>query len=230
MEQAVKSEAIKSVEVGIESELLMTNDGIEEVGVDFSMGGQTIPDLASISVLPTTLPSLVAGVTGGKLEAYGIDSDGESVNITAMCIWTSADEDIATVDRNGNVEGTGLGGPINITATLSQGSKQATPKTDTCAVTVALPEFDSLIVLPATVSVEEAATSQLAAWGVLAGSPNIDITGACDWVSATPGTCTVGATTGLVTGVAAGGPIDVTATMDQVADVEDICAVTVTAP
>ena len=134
MLQAVKSETIKSVEVGIESELLMVNDGIEEVGVDFSMGGQTIPDLASISVLPATLS--IAEDAKGQLEAYGIDADGESVNITAMCVWTTAAAVTATVDDNGIVTGVAAGGPINITATMSKGSKQSTPKTDTCAVTV----------------------------------------------------------------------------------------------
>lgn len=134
MEQGVKSESIKSVQVGTESELLMINAGAEEVGVDCSIGGLTLPDLASISVLPATLSIAEDGY--GQLEAYGVDADGESVNITSLVVWTTAAAVTATVDENGKVFGVAAGGPINITATLSQGSKQATPKTDTCAVTV----------------------------------------------------------------------------------------------
>lgn len=134
MIQSVKSESIKEVEKYpvVESELLMTNDGHEEVNVDFSMGGQTIPDLASISVLPAT-KSIVA-TKKFQLEAYGVDADGELVNITAMCQWTTASAAVVKVNQSGIIEGVAAGGPTNITATMRK--SHATALTDTCAVTV----------------------------------------------------------------------------------------------
>ncbi len=98
-----------------------------------------------------------------------------------------------------------------------------------CVVTaVPLPDTTpaSILIAPSTATIEEGRTQQLtalilnAAGGTLAGlSPS-------GWSSATPATCTV-SSTGLVTGIAAGGPINVTAT--YLALTSNACAVTVSA-
>lgn len=144
-------------------------------------------------------------------------------------VWSSADEDVATVEASAtdSTKATVTGvseGSAAITAAV--GGKSAV-----CTVTVTAAEAEpepvevSVSVAPGTLSLEAGKT----------GSVTATVTGTDDevvWSSADEDVATVAAsatdsTKATVTAVAAGGPVNITAT---VGDKSDSCAVTVTAP
>lgn len=113
------------------SELLMTNKGGEEVGVGIEIDGRLIPDPVSLSVLPATKAAGVGDVF--KLEAYVLDSDGESYLATTLCNWVSGTPTSVNVKQNGECTALATTGST-ITATFNLDSLGTL--SDTCVVTV----------------------------------------------------------------------------------------------
>lgn len=119
--------------------------------------------------------------------------------------WQSSDATIVSVSTSGMVTGVANGGPVTVTA-AAQG------KQGTAEITVAPPAVASVRVEPATASVAVGRTSTLVArafdaqGGELPGRSTV-------WNSSDPGIVTV-STTGAITGVAVGGPVTVTATIE----------------
>ena len=64
--------------------------------------------------------------------------------------------------------------------------------------------LQSIAVTPANPSIAAGLTQQFTATGTYSDNSTADLTGSVSWASATPGTATIGATTGLATGVAVG--------------------------
>lgn len=81
--------------------------------------------VASISVSPATD---TLDLSNEETQQLTVTND-EGDDVTADCSYATADAAVATVSSTGLVTATGVGGPINITATYAG-------KTDTCAVTV----------------------------------------------------------------------------------------------
>ncbi len=71
----------------------------------------------------------------------------------------------------------------------------------------------SLAVTPSTSSVNKGSTVQIAATGTYSDSSTHDATSSANWTSSSPSLATVGASTGLVTGVSGGGPVTITASI-----------------
>jgi hypothetical protein len=113
--------------------------------------------------------------------------------------------------------GVAPGGPVNVTARYGK-------ITDTIAVTVD-DIYESLAVVPDEPSILEAGVQQLAITATMKDETTRDVTGQCTFESANEAVATVDET-GLVTGVAAGGPVNITATFRELTAVS---AVTVTA-
>lgn len=157
--------------------------------------------ITSISVAPTPR-DLIVGATL-QLAATPRDSAGGTLS-GRVVVWNTADPAIASVSATGLVTAVGVGGPVQITA-ASEG------RSGTAAITVVPVPVASVSVSPPSASIGVGATVQLSA------TPRDSAGGALTgrtvtWSSASPSIATV-SPTGLVTGIAAGGPVAVTATV-----------------
>lgn len=136
---------------------------------------------------------------------------GENLSLTATAsdeaeiTWSTSDEDVATVSRNGTVRGVGEG-----TATITAATEDASA---TCTVTVSAV---TVTISPETASVERGETVQLSA--------TASDDGTITWSSSDTSIATV-SSTGLVTGVAEG---TATITARRGSAGSDTCTVTVT--
>lgn len=136
---------------------------------------------------------------------------GENLSLTATAsdeaeiTWSTSDEDVATVSRNGTVRGVGEG-----TATITAATEDASA---TCTVTVSAV---TVTISPETASVERGETVQLSA--------TASDDGTIAWSSSDTSIATV-SSTGLVTGVAEG---TATITARRGSAGSDTCTVTVT--
>ena len=88
------------------------------------------PTLATVnSVAVTGSASVIAVNSTLQLEAFALDSDGNSI-AKSNWTWVSADPDVADVDGTGSVTGKAAGGPVQILATVDGvvGGMQVTVK------------------------------------------------------------------------------------------------------
>jgi uncharacterized protein YjdB len=168
-------------------------------GCKSSSSGTTTP-VASVSVTPSSVALAPGG--SSQLTAVPRDADGNALTDRTVT-WSSASLAVATVSTTGLVAAVSVGGPVTITAT-SEG------RSGTAAITVAPVPVGSVSVSPlnstvvAGTSAPLTATTKDAAGNVLTGRT-------VTWTSSNSAVATVNATTGLVTGVAAGGPVTITA-------------------
>ena len=171
--------------------------------------------VASVTVSPASA-SLTVGQTA-QFSATPRDANGNALAGRPVT-WTSSDGTIASVSASGRATGVAAGGPVTITATSEGQSGAAT-------VTVANAPVASVTVAPATASVATGQTVQLSATPTDAnGNP---LTGrVITWASSDNTIASVNGS-GLVTGVAAGGPVTITATSEGKSGTASI---TVTAP
>src|SRR5438876_6640205 len=161
----------------------------------------TVP-VASVTVTPATASLVVGGTV--QLTATPKDANGNPLTGRTI-VWSSSDNTIATVNGSGLITGAGAGGPVTITAT-SEG------QSGTATVTVSLAPVASVTVTPSSANVAITGTVQLTATPKDAnGNP---LTGrAISWSSSNNAIASVNGS-GLVTGVAAGGPVTITATSE----------------
>lgn len=167
----------------------------------------TSPVLTSITVTPATA-SIDSGATQ-QLTASPLDGTGATF-VGATVTWSSSDSTIAAVDANGLVTGQPTIGTVTITATATSGAVSVTG-TSSITVNTPAPVLTSISITPDTVTIDAGTTQQFTAVGVdQFGSPfTTPIT--FTWNSSNQAIATVDQT-GLATGVAAGGPVTITAT------------------
>lgn len=137
-----------------------------------------------------------------QIAAFARMSDGSVVDQIPFFPWSTEDGAVATVDA-GLVTAVAKGGPVNI----HFGSSDPGPA---AAITVIDPVLTALSVAPQTGSVGAGKTLQLAALGAFSDGGHVDLTGAVTW-SGGDSHLSVDAS-GLVHGLALGGPATVTAT------------------
>ena len=158
--------------------------------------------VASVQVTPTAATVVVNGTM--QLTATAMNTTG-GVLTGRPVQWVSANPTVATVNAAGLVTGVTAGGPVTATATIEG-------KTDGAAITVALVPVATVQVSPPTGTVGVGLTTQLTAatndvlGNALTGRP-------ITWQSGNPSVATV-SIGGLVTGLAPGGPVSVTATAE----------------
>jgi len=175
----------------------------------------TVAPVNTVTVTPPTA-TLVLGVTPTQQLTAVLKDVANHVLSGRVVTWTSSAPTVATVDVNGLVTAVAAGGPVTITAT-SEG------KSETSSITVALDPVNTVIVTPptGTLVLGVMPTQQLSAQlkdvngTVLSGR-------VVTWASNT-GVATVDAN-GLVTAVAAGGPVTITATSEGKAGTSSITA------
>lgn len=172
--------------------------------------------VASVSVTPATL-TLTPGETA-QLTATPRAADTSPLTDRAVS-WTSTDPAVASVSSTGLVTAVTPGGPIAITAT-SEG------KAATAQVTVSPTPVATVETSPATTSIEAGDTTRFVA--TLRSATGAELTGrTIAWSSANTAIAAVDATSGLVTGIAPGGPVHISATSEGK---QASSAVTITAP
>jgi len=157
--------------------------------------------VASLSVSP---PS-ASVVVGNTQQLNAVTKDSTGTVLTGRAVTWSSDNAAATVDANGLVTAVGVG-----TATITATSEG---KSGTSVITVTSVPVASVTVAPATASVMAGATQQLTATTKDANG-NVLTGRAISWSSSNVAVATVNASTGLVTGVAPGGPVTITATSE----------------
>jgi 6-phosphogluconolactonase (cycloisomerase 2 family)/uncharacterized protein YjdB len=178
----------------------------------------TVTPAVLISIAVTPLNFSIAAGTQEQLVATGTFSDGTTQDLTHSVNWTSAPAGFATVDPNGLVTGTAMGGT---TVTANQGGVSgATTVTVTPAVLI------SIAVTPLNFSIAAGTQEQLVATGTFSDKTIQNLTASASWISSSPAVATVDSPGGLVTGIVAG-----TATIQATQDgVTGSATVTVTTP
>ena len=160
----------------------------------------TAATLQSIAVTPAA-PSVAKGLTQ-QFTAMGTYSDASTATLTTSVTWASSAPAKATISNAGGSQGlastVGVG-PTNIFAT-----NPATLISGSTILTVAPAAVVSIAVSAASPSVVAGSTDQFTATGTYSDSSSGDITSSVSWSSGNTGFATVGAATGLATGVAAG--------------------------
>ena len=160
----------------------------------------TPPPVATVTLAPAT-PTLTPGAVVTLVPTL---RDAQGNTLTGRVVtWTSSNNAVATVAASGLVTAVTVGGPVTITAS-SEG------QSGTAAVTVVAPTVTSVSVAPAVTSVASGGTTPLSA--VVRDQNNVIMTGIVPtWTTSNASLATV-SPTGLVTGIAAGGPVTITAT------------------
>jgi uncharacterized protein YjdB len=158
--------------------------------------------LVSLSLAPASA-SMAAG-TRQQVVATGSFSNGQNLDVTTHCAWSSASPDVATIGR-GEIGGVSPGG-AGITATLL-GRKATTTITVTNAQPVALR------VTSTALKFARATWLPVSAVATFSDNTTQDVTARCIWSSAAPGVAAPGsAIAGRILGVAPG-TADISATL-----------------
>ncbi len=162
--------------------------------------------LQSIAVTPAN-SSLGVGATQGFV-AIGTYSDASTQNITGNVTWASSAPAVASINTAGVVSAV-TAGATNISAAMGA-------VTGSTPLTITAKTLQSIAVTPAAFSIAAGATQQLVATGTYSDNSTQVITNNVTWTTSNGAVATVGAATGLVTGVTAGTGVAITATLGAV--------------
>jgi uncharacterized protein YjdB len=172
--------------------------------------------LQSIAVSPAN-PSINRSQTQ-QFTATGTYSDSSSKVITASATWTSSNTAVATIGVNSGLA-TGIsGGSSQITATLGG----IVSPGDTLTVKAAT--LQSIAVSPSNPSINQSQSQQFTATGTYSDASSKDITGSVTWTSSNTAIATIGANSGIATGISAGAS-QITATLGGVVSASDVLTV-----
>ena len=153
--------------------------------------------LQSISVSPAN--ASISQSQSQQFSATGRYSDGSSKNITASVTWTSSNTSVASVGVNSGLANGIAAGTCQVIATLGSVSSPGAALTVIKSVTL-----QSIAVSPANPSISQSQTQQFTATGTYSDGSSKDITTSVVWSSSNTTVATVGANTGMATGVGAG--------------------------
>src|SRR5471030_2131488 len=142
--------------------------------------------LTSVTVTPATAALPVAGTV--QLTAVANYADGSSHDVTALSAWTSATPAVATVSASGGLAtGASVGG-----------------QSGSATLTVNPAVLLSIALTPVAPSIAIGATQQFIVNGSYSDGSSRNVGALASYVSATPAVATIGAATGLASGVSAG--------------------------
>jgi 6-phosphogluconolactonase (cycloisomerase 2 family)/uncharacterized protein YjdB len=146
--------------------------------------------------------------TCGSLQyaATALFSDGSTKDASSTATWTSSSTSVATISSTGLATGIGLG-TTNIGATFSGVSATSEP--------LLVDQLNSITVSPSPATAPVGSTVQFTAVGnftfASGGTSDLDVSSQVTWASSNTAVATVD-NTGNATAVAAGGPVNITAT------------------
>jgi uncharacterized protein YjdB len=171
--------------------------------------GKTGTSAITVTPVPvatvTVSPSSASVVVGNTQQLSAATKDANNAVLTGRTVTWQSNNAAATVDANGLVTAVSAG-----TATITATSEG---KTGTSVITVTLVPVATVTVTPGSASILVGSTQQLTA--TTKDASNNDLTGrSVVWTSNNSAVATVNASTGLVTAVAPGGPVTITATSE----------------
>ncbi len=203
-----------------------TATGLKQGGpvvITASYGGKTVT--AQLTIGPPVVvdslridPTFVTLAVGGKksFTVTAVYTDGTNQDVTASCLFVSADPSVVGLQANEAV-GVKEGGPVNVTA--SYGGKTAIAQ-----VKVSPAALVSIEIQPAGVVLQKGESAQLKAMAKYSDGSQKDVTSLCTWETSNFMICS--AIAGTVKGVGAG-----TATVTaKLSGVEGTATVVVEAP
>ena len=189
--------------LGVSASGLVSAIGVGTAKITVAAGGQSSMTQV-ITVTPETLTGIVVTPTSTRialgtmrqLSATGTYSDGSRQDLTSSATWTSGAASTATVNAAGLVSGVAAG-----TATIQAAAGGFTSGS---TVIVSTATLTSVAITPSGASFPAGTTEQFNLTGSFSDGSTQDLTSAATWSSSTPATATIGASSGLATGVAAG--------------------------
>ncbi len=189
--------------LGVSAAGLVSASGIGTAQITVAVGGQSFTT-PPITVTPATLTGIVVTPTSTRiavgttrqLRATGSYSDGSRQDLTASATWTSGAVPTATVNAAGLVNGAAAGTASVQAAAGGFGSAST--------VIVSTATLTSVAITPSGASFPAGTTEQFNLIGSFSDGSTQDLTSAATWSSGTPGMASIGASSGLATGVAAG--------------------------
>jgi uncharacterized protein YjdB len=169
----------------------------------------TVTPAVLVSVTIQGAQSLPIGLSS-QYKATANYSDGSTQDVTTTATWTSTDPGFLTVGTNtGLVTAVSVGSSM-IKATLSG-------MNDSSLVNAVAATLQSLIVEPNPAGITAGTTYQLYAIATYSSSGStlvVPITSnGASWISSNPALASVDPNTGLLTAIAAGGPVTITASL-----------------
>ncbi len=167
--------------------------------------------LSGISILSPEQAFAVG--TSVTMHATGIFTDATTLDLTSSVVWSSSAPTVVAV--SGGVAVAGNAGSATLEARdLTSGV------TGTFAVTITSAALTSIVVTPPDPSIPAGTTVALSATGVFSDGSTQDLTGQVDWTSADEAVARTDK--GTVSGVAAGGPVTVTASRGAITGSVDL--------
>jgi uncharacterized protein YjdB len=176
--------------------------------------------LLTINITPAAPPALCGGRTQ-SFTATGVYSDGSTLDLTndADLTWYSSNPSAATISNAAGSKGVATAGAIGSTTITARYDDGFTDVTSTDVIlAMGAGALVSITVEPSAATVPVGSTVPLTATAHYSCGGDADVTNAplCVWTSADPAVATVSnmpGSRGIVTGVAPGGPVAITATL-----------------
>jgi hypothetical protein len=172
----------------------------------------TSATLQSISVTPAS-PQIAKGTTL-QFHATGTYTGGIQIDISSIVSWSSSAPGVAGITSSNTSQGYATGvaaGTSTITATMSGTTPLISGST---TLTVSNATLQSITVTPANGSMNHGTTQQMTATGHFNDTTTQDLTLQVTWTTSNTAIAVVSNQAGLkgiATGIAAGGPVTVTA-------------------
>ena len=162
-----------------------------------------VEDILRVALVEVT-PSSANLTVGSTLQLTAIPKTLSGIALSNRSVqWSSSDPELATVAANGLVRGISVGGPVLIRATADEIAGEATIRINPLPI-------ERVVVAPVQIMVPVGGSAQLAATAYDV-SGNLVSGQSFSWQSSAPSIADV-TTTGIVLGLAEGGPVTITAT------------------
>jgi hypothetical protein len=173
----------------------------------------TVSSAALQTITVTPANRTVAKGTQIQYTAIGTYTGGTTVNLTNQVTWSTTNAALATISSAPGSHGLAttldVGGPFDVRAVFASVTG-TTPLTVTAAV------LTSIAVTPANSSIARGTTTQFTAMGTYSDASTQDVTTQVNWGSSNSASVAISngvGSAGLATGVAAGAPVTISASL-----------------
>jgi uncharacterized protein YjdB len=168
-------------------------------------GGAATGSVASIAIIPGT--QSVAPTQTTQFIAIGTTSSGATEDLTGQVTWSSSAKQIATIGATTGLATAVTPGSVTITAIYSAGTGASVTGTATFSVTGTASQeaFTALAITPGSQALSASGqTGQFIAIATNGSGLQEIVTNSVTWTSSMPSVATIGANSGLATGVSVG--------------------------
>jgi trimeric autotransporter adhesin len=178
-----------------------------------------VTEATPVSVDVTPAAAVLAKGLTRAFVATAVFSDGSHADVTSQAVWTVSDDAVATASSApataGLVAAVAPGGPVTVTATLA-----GTGVSGEAALTVTTAEVAAVEITPAVASLAAGEARAFRADAAYTDGARVNVTENATWSSSDPGIASVSnapGARGRATGLRAGGPLALRATLAGIA-------------